>query len=151
MTAVSLQATPDIAMPGPKIISLPSADGEFRDRTGCVAGRVELPATRPSSLSCTLDLSQSRAHDAALDILRAHKLTGNFHINLEIVLKDIGVLDKVTYQIESNSKPCYRRDCRHVVFKPNENVSSAVFGEIIEAIRARIGFDAPWWVSLFRL
>jgi hypothetical protein len=48
----------------------------------------------------TLDLSETRAYDAALDILAAHKLTGNFRVNLEIVLKDIGAFDKVTYEIK---------------------------------------------------
>ncbi len=150
MAAVSLHAMPDIAMPGSKTISLPSADKEFRDETRYFAGRLELPATRSSSLSCALDLSQSRAHDAALDIRKAYKLTGNFHVNLEIVLKDIGVLDKVTYEIKSNPKLSYCRDCRHVVFKLNENVPNELFGEIIKSIKARIGFDAPWWVSLLK-
>jgi hypothetical protein len=77
-------------------------------------------------------------------------LTGNFHVNLEIVLKDIGVFDKVTYQIEPNPRPSYCRDCRHVVFKPDENAPNDMFGEIIKSIKARIGFDAPWWVRLCR-
>jgi hypothetical protein len=89
------------------------------------------------------------AHDAALDILRAYKLTGNFRVNLEIVLEDIGVFDKVTYRIESTRKLSYLRDCRQVVFEPNENIPSDMFGEIIKSIKARIGVDAPWWVRLF--
>src|SRR5262245_12759832 len=36
-------------------------------------------------------LSESRAYDGALDILGAHKLTSNFHLNLELVLKNLGV------------------------------------------------------------
>jgi hypothetical protein len=150
MTAATLQATPHIAMPVPKTISRSSADSEFRTGTKCIMGRSERPATQSSSLSCALDLSKSRAHDAVLDILRAYKLTGNFHVNLEIVLKDIGVFDKVTYQIERNPKLSYSQDCRHVVFKPHENVPNDMFGEIIKSIKARIGFDAPRWVRLFR-
>src|SRR5262249_49787722 len=69
---------------------------------------------------------------------------------LEIVLKDIGVFDKVTYQIERNPKLCYPRDRRHVVFKPNETIPSDMFGEIMKSIKSHIGFEAPWWVRLFR-
>src|SRR6266849_3107645 len=150
MTAATLQATPHIAMPVPKTISRSSADSELRTGTKCIMGRSERPATRSASLSCALDLSKSRAHDAVLDILRAYKLTGNLHVNLEIVLKDIGVFDKVTYQIERNPKLSYPQDCRRVVFMPDENVPNDMFDEITRSIRARIGFDAPWWVRLFR-
>ncbi len=150
MTAATLQATPHIAMPVPKTISRSSADSEFRTGPKCIIGRSERPATRSASLSWALDLSKSRAHEAVLDILRAYKLTGNFHVNLEIVLKDIGVFDKVTYRIERNPKLSYSQDCRHVVFKPNENVPNDMFGDIMKSIKARIGFDAPWWVRLFR-
>lgn len=151
MTAAPLKATSDFTMPGPTTISLPPADREFRAGEERVTEGSEPFATRSSSLSCALDLSQLRAHDAALDILGAYKLTGNFHVNLEIALKDMGVLDKVRYEIKSNPKPPYCRDCRHVVFKPNENVPNEMFGDIIESIKARIGFDAPWWVSLLKL
>src|SRR6266446_3020782 len=150
MTAATLQAAPQIAMPAPKTISRSSADSEFRTGTKCIMGRSERSATRSASLSCGLDLSKSRAHDAVLGILRAYKLTGNFHVNLEIVLKDIGVFDKVTYQIERNPKLSCFQDCRHVVFKPNGNVPNDMFGEIIKSIKARIGFDAPWWGRLVR-
>src|SRR5712671_7045023 len=114
MTAVTLEATPHIAMPAAETIPQSSADNEFRAGTKGIMGRSELSATRSSSLSCALDLSKSRAHDAVIQILRAYKLTGNFHVNLEIVLKDIGVFDKVTYQIERNPKLSYSQDCRHV-------------------------------------
>src|SRR5215470_7939763 len=150
MTAMTLEATPDIAILVPKTISLSSADNEFRAGTKSVVGRSEIPATRSASRSCALDLSKSRAHDAVLDILRAHKLTGNFHVNLEIFLKAIGVFDKVTYQIERNPKLSHFQDCRHVVFKPNENVPTDVFGDIIKSIEARIGFESPSWARLFR-
>jgi len=137
MTAVIVEATPDMAMPVPKTLS--SADREFQAGMNCVRGRSELAVARSSARSCALDLSKSRAHDAVLDILRAHKLTGNFHVNLEIVLKDIGVFDKVTYLIDSAPKLSYLRDCRHVVFKPNENVPTDTFAEIMKSIKARIG------------
>jgi hypothetical protein len=150
MTAATFQATPHVARPVPKTISRSPADSEFRTGTKCMMGRSEHPATRSVSLSCALDLSKSRAHEAVLDILRAYKLTGNFHINLEIVLKDMGVFDKVTYQIERNPKLSYSQDRRHVVFKPKGNVPNDVFGDIIKSIKARVGFDAPWWVRLFR-
>jgi hypothetical protein len=150
MTAAALKATPPIAIPVPETISLSPAGNELRTGTKCVEERPQPPATRSSSLSCALDLSKSRTHDAALDILRAYKLTGNFQVNLEIVLKDIGAFDKVTYQIERNPTLLHWQDCRHVVFKPNENVPDHMFGEAIRSIKARMGFDAPWWVKLFR-
>jgi hypothetical protein len=110
------------------------------------------PPTQASSLSCTLDLSASRAHDAALDILGAYRLTGNFHINLEIALKDIAAFDKVTYEIEPESLPPFRSDCRHVVFRPNPAVRMDGFSDIMRSIKDRIGFDAtlPWWDRLLR-
>jgi len=150
MSAAILQSAPQMAMPAPRTIARSFTDGELRAGTKCIMRRSEHPATRAASLSCALDLSKSRAHDAVLDILRAYKLTGNFHINLEIVLKDIGVFDKVTYQIERNPKLSYFQDCRHVVFKPNENVPTDVFGDIIKSIEARIGFESPSWARLFR-
>ena len=159
MSTVPLEAVSDIAMPVSRATSLSFADSQFRAGAERIAGRAELPLPtlprergrvgRGPSRSCALDLSQSRAHDAALDILRAYKLTGNFRVNLEIVLKDIGVFDRVRYRIESTPKLFYRRDCRHVVFEPNESIANEMFGEIIKSIKARIGFDAPWWVRLF--
>jgi hypothetical protein len=105
-------------------------------------------STRSSSRSCVLHLSNSRANDAALEILRAYKLTGNFHVNLEIVLKDLGAYDKVTQEIAPVSKLPYHPDCRHVVFRPNENIHMDEFSEIIRSIKARIGFDAArWWIK----
>src|SRR5262245_4588648 len=79
MAAMTLEAMPHIAMPAPKTISGSSPDNEFRAETKCAMGRSDVPATRSSSLSCALDLSKSRANDAVLDILKAYKLTGNFH------------------------------------------------------------------------
>jgi hypothetical protein len=105
-------------------------------------------ASGPSSLSCALDLSRSRTHEAVLDILKAYKLSGNFHANLEAVLKDFGATDKVTYDVEPGAMLAFP-DCRHVVFMPSENVPDDVFRDIIRSIEARIGFDAPWWARLF--
>ena len=150
MTAVPLEATPDIAMPVPETIPFSSAENEFRADAKRVTEQAELAASRSSSRSCVLDLSKSRANDAVLEILGAYKLTGNFHLNLEIILKNIGVFDKVTYRIEPNPKRSFSTDRRYVVFEPNENVSSDLFGEIIDSIKARIGFDGRWWAKLFR-
>jgi hypothetical protein len=97
----------------------------------------------------TLELSEARAYDCALDILGAHKLTGNFPVDLQIVLKDLGVLDKINYEIEPKSP---LSDRRHVVFHPNDNVHMDSFSEITHSIKSRIGFDAtlPWWMRMFR-
>jgi hypothetical protein len=96
-----------------------------------------------------LELSEARAYDCALKILGAYKLTGNFPIDLQIVLKDLGVLDKITYEIEPKSP---LSDRRNVIFRPNDNVHMDRFSEITRSIKGRIGFDAtlPWWVRLFR-
>jgi len=100
----------------------------------------------------TLNLSASRAYDCALEILGAHKLTGNFHVNLEIVLKDIDAFDKVTFEVEPRSQLFYSTDCRHVLFRPIENVRVSQFNDIMRSIKRRIGFDAtcPWWVRIFQ-
>jgi hypothetical protein len=107
------------------------------------------PAQTVSSPSRALDLSRSRTHDAVLDILKAYKLSGNFHVNLDAVLKDMGICDKLTYRIEPTLAFPYP-DRRHVAFKPNENVPGDVFAGIVRSIKARIGFEEPWWGRLFR-
>jgi len=96
-----------------------------------------------------IDLSESRAYDCALEILGAYKLTGNFPIDLQIVLKDLGALDKISYQIEPKSP---LSDCRHVVFRPTDPSHTDRFSEITRSIKSRIGFDAtpPWWARLLR-
>jgi hypothetical protein len=113
---------------------------------------MEPSSTRPSSLSRALDLSAWRAHDAALDILGAYKLTGNFHVNLEIVLKELGVFDQVAYAIERETPLPFRPDCRHVTFRPNAGVRMDTFSDIMRQVTDRIGFDAKlsWWGRLFR-
>jgi hypothetical protein len=94
-----------------------------------------------------LALSESRAYDSALEIREAYKLTGNFHVNLEIVLEHLAAFDDVTFEIEP--KPWLTRcpDCRHVEFRPNENVSKDRFAEILWSIKGRIGYVSkqPWW------
>jgi hypothetical protein len=128
----ALQAAPQAAAPMPFDIETVSGEGGHIERT--------------------LELSASRAYDCALEILGAHKLTGNFHVNLEIVLKDIGALDKVTFEIEPSSQLFYATDCRHVLFRPRGNVHMRQFNDIMRSLRRRIGFDAtsPWWVRLFQ-
>ena len=54
----------------------------------------------------SLDLSESRAHDCALDILQAYKLSDNFPINLQIVLTDLGAFADVAFVIEPKSIQC---------------------------------------------
>ena len=148
MTAPILPAMPLVELVTPKIQALYLGLTHALD----AEAETEPPSTRASSLSRTLDLSASRAHECALDILGAYKLTGNFHINLEIVLKDLGAFDKVTYEIESETLLPFHSDRRHVVFWPNENVHIDRFGEIMRSVTGRIGFDAtlPWWGRLFR-
>jgi hypothetical protein len=100
----------------------------------------EAETTNVDGRTVTLALSVSRTYDSALEILRAYKLTGNFHINLEIVLKDMDASDKVTFEVEPQRT--YLADCRHVLFRPTENVRMGQFSEILSSIKSRIGFDA---------
>jgi hypothetical protein len=106
------------------------------------AGRVDAECRHVPSW--TLDLSRSRTHDAVLDILKAHKLSGNFHVNLEAVLKHMDVYDKVTFEIERNPGFAWFSDCRHVAFRRNENIPVATFDDIVKSVAARIGFDTRW-------
>jgi hypothetical protein len=108
------------------------------------------PSPSLSPPPCTLDLSASRAHDCALDILGAYKLTGNFYVNLEIILKDLDAFDKVTYEIEPETLSPFHSDCRHVEFSPGEDVPTDRFNQIMRSLAGRIGFDAtlPWWRRL---
>jgi len=106
-------------------------------------------STESRTIHDALDLSESRAYDCALEILGGYKLTGNFYVDLQIVLRDLGVLDKISYEIEPKAP---LSDCRHVVFRPNDKVHMDRFNEITRSIKGRIGYDAtlPWWVRLFR-
>src|SRR5271169_6866073 len=106
-------------------------------------------ALDPRNVGQTLELSESRTYDAALETLGAYKLTGNFPTELEIVLKDLRVLDKVTFDIKPKSA---LSDCRHVEFRPTEKVHGDRFVEIMRTVKRRIGADSthPWWARLFQ-
>src|ERR1700689_2026146 len=90
-------------------------------RSATSAGKVWVPDSR--NICQTLDLSELRTYDAALETLGAYKLTGNFPTELEIVLKDLRVLDKVTFDIKPKSA---LSDCRHVEFWPPHRVHQHV-------------------------
>src|SRR5262249_50819343 len=92
---------------------------------------VETLSMEGGKIGHTLNLSASRAYDSALDILGAYKLTGNFHINLEIILKDIDAIHKVTFEIEPRSLLPYSPDRRQVLFRPNQNICINEFSEIM--------------------
>jgi hypothetical protein len=113
----------------------------FRPAERAAAARPAAPA-RGTSPSATLDLSKSRAYDAALEILGAYKLTGNFHVNLEIVLGALGARDEVTFDVQPATTLPYHPDCRHVEFRANANVSPDRFHEIVRSITARLAFEA---------
>ena len=116
-------------------------------KSNCNACRHLSFAIEGAKIEQALDLSGAQAYDCALDILRAYKLTDNFHVNLEIVLKDIGALAEVTFEVEPKSWLRFHSDCRHVVFRCNANVGVHRFAEIMRSIKKRIGFDAgqTWW------
>jgi hypothetical protein len=88
----------------------------------------------------TLDLSAAQAYDCALSILGAYKLTGNFHTNLELVLRDIGAFDKVTFEIKTGDRLLCLTDCRRVLFRSRENVHIGQFRDIICSIKNRLEF-----------
>jgi hypothetical protein len=106
-------------------------------------------ATDCRNISQALELSEARTYDAALETLGAYKLTGNFPTELEIVLKDLRVLDKVTFDIKPKSP---LSDCRHVEFRPTDKVHRDRFVEIMRTVEKRIGADStqPWWMRLFQ-
>jgi hypothetical protein len=103
----------------------------------------------PRYVGQTLKLSESRTYDAALETLGAYKPTGNFPVDLEIVLKDLRVLDKVTFEIESKT---LMSDTRHVQFRPTDTVHLDRFADIVRSVMNRIAADPirPWWIRLFR-
>ena len=116
--------------------------------------RAATPARKPwadgsGNISQTLELSELRTYDAALETLGAYKLTGHFPTELEIVLKDLRVLDEVTFDIKPKSP---LSDCRHVEFRPTDKIHRDRFLEIMRAVRKRIGADStqPWWMRLFQ-
>ena len=106
-------------------------------------------ALDPRNVGQTLELSESRTYDAALETLGAYKLTGHFPTELEIVLKDMRVLDKITFEIEPKT---LLSDTRHVQFHPADKVQLDQFADILRSVKNRIGADParPWWVRLFQ-
>src|SRR5580704_2065914 len=120
---------------------------ETVQRSATAAGKPRAADSR--NLCKTLELSESRTYDAALETLGAYKLTGNFPTELEIVLKDLRVLNKVTFDIKPKSP---LSDCRHVEFRPTDKVHRDRFAEIMRTIEKRIGADStqPWWIRLFQ-
>ncbi len=106
-------------------------------------------ALDPRNVGQTLELSESRTYDAALETLGAYKLTGHFPTELEIVLKDLRVLDEVIFEIEPKT---LLSDTRHVQFRPADKVHLDRFADIVRSVKNRIGADPtrPWWVRLFQ-
>lgn len=120
-------------------------------RSATAAGKAR--ATDSRNPSQTLELSEVRTYDAALETLGAYKLTGHFPTELEIVLKDLRILDKVTFDIKPKSA---LSDCRHVEFRPTDKVHGDVHGdrfiEVMRTVKKRIGAYSTqsWWVRLFQ-
>jgi hypothetical protein len=106
-------------------------------------------ALDPRNVGQTLELSESRTYDAALETLGAYKLTGNFPVDLEIVLKDLRVLDKITFEIKPKT---LLSDTRHVQFRPTDKVHLDRFADIVRSVKYRVGADPTrsWWVRLFQ-
>jgi hypothetical protein len=110
--------------------------------------RTELQAnTGGTNASQSLDLCQTRTYDWALTTLGAYKLTGNFPAELEIVLRDFGVLDEVTYEIAPKKLSSLLSSVRHVTFWANANVRDERFREIMHLINSRIGVRRRWWAA----
>jgi len=102
-------AAPHAATAKPEAVAPPSDDDPLQPESARVT------AACRHSRTCALDLSRSRTHDAVLDILKAYKLSGNFHDNLAAVLRDMGLCGMVAYEIEPGAALAFP-DCRHVVF-----------------------------------
>jgi hypothetical protein len=100
-----------------------------------------------SAISKTLDLSESRAYDAALDITGAYKLTGNFVLDLELVLNDLDVLHKVAFEIKPKAP---LSDHRPVEFRPLAQLDERSFRAITQIVERRIGATPSWWQRLMR-
>jgi hypothetical protein len=99
------------------------------------------------SFSRTLELSESRTYDRALETLGAYKLTGNFPTELEIVLRDMRALGKVTFEIKPKSR---WSDCRQVEFRPKAEVRNDHFDDIMRHIKSELGSIElkPFWPRL---
>ncbi len=138
MAAFTLRATSLFEMAMAMV--MPSIDRTPLAQSPRPAAQPE-PLARALSSSRALDLSRTRAYDAALEILGAYKLTGNFHVNLEIVLKALGATNEVTFEVEPADGQPYHPDGRHVVFHAHDGVSADRFNDIIRSIRLRLAFD----------
>ena len=106
-----------------------------------------VPQDADESSCRTLELSESRTYDRALETLGAYKLTGNFPTELEIVLRDMRALGKVTFEI----KPKLRwSDCRQVEFRPKAEVRKDHFDDIVRHIKNELGSieQKPFWTKL---
>lgn len=95
--------------------------------------------TDKAKLGDTLEISELRTYDCALEILGAYKLTGNFPLDLEIVLKGLGVLGQVTFEIKPKS---VFSDCRRVEFLAGDNADPDQFGDILRKIESRVGSNS---------
>jgi hypothetical protein len=106
-------------------------------------------ALDPGNVGQTLELSETRTYDAALETLGAYKLTGHFPTELEIVLRDLRVLDEITFEVEPKTM---LSDTRHVQFCPTDKVQLDRFADIVRSVKHRIGADParPWWIRLFQ-
>jgi hypothetical protein len=95
-----------------------------------------------------LEISASRTYDCALEILGAYKLTGNFALDLEIVLKSLGVLGRVTFEIKPKS---ILSDCRRVEFRARDSIDPDQFRDILRTIESLVGSDSTplSWKRLF--
>ena len=65
------------------------------------------------------------------------------------MLKDLRVLDKVTFEIEPKT---LLSDTRHVQFRPTDKVHLDQFADIVQSLKNRISteYRRPWWVRLFQ-
>jgi hypothetical protein len=99
--------------------------------------------------SQTLELSASRAYDRAVEALGAYKLTGNFVVDLEIVLKNLRVHDKVRYCIRPKT---FLSDRRLVEFYAKDRVADLTFRDAVRRIRNEVGSEPPAtiWTRIFR-
>jgi hypothetical protein len=101
------------------------------------------PATR------TLELSEVRTYDRALETLGAYKLTGNFPTELEIVLRDMRALNVLTFEIKQKTG---WSDCRQVEFRPKSCIRQQHFEDIVRNIENELGVvesSKPFWARLF--
>jgi hypothetical protein len=98
--------------------------------------------------SRTLELSECRTYDRALETLGAYKLTGNFPTELEIVLRDMRALGTVTFEIKPK---LHWSDCRQVEFRPKADVRQDHFDDIMRRIKNELGLveEQPFWTRLF--